>query len=207
MTTWKQRIATLATLGLGCAAPASAQLSAQLTTRHLARGEQAYLEIILPGRPPETLPVIPNIPNVSIRAAIPSAIPRQMPGRRIEYFYQYTVESYAVGRHTIPPVEMLINGLKSRTEPLEFVVFNADELQWKEIHVAGRTLRYAASFHIIKDRPYEGEAVPTEIKIVIPKDDFSVSHPKAAEYVFHQYRKVRRVFRRCRINAETLQPW
>jgi len=170
MTTWKQRIATLATLGLGCAAPASAQLSAQLTTRHLARGEQAYLEIILPGRPPETLPVIPNIPNVSIRAAIPSAIPRQMPGRRIEYFYQYTVESYAVGRHTIPPVEMVINGLKSRTQPIEFVVFNADELQWKEILVAGRTQRYAASFHIIKDRPYEGEAVPTEIKIVIPKE-------------------------------------
>ncbi|MEI6675971.1 MAG: hypothetical protein WCO57_12430 [Verrucomicrobiota bacterium] len=172
MTTWKHRIAiiTALALGLGGAGPACAQLTAQLTTRHLARGEQAYLEIILPGRPPETLPVIPNIPNISIRATFPAAISRPMPGRRIEYFYQYTVESYAVGRHTIPPVEMLINGLKSRTEPLEFVVFNADELQWKEIHVAGRTLRYAASFHIIKDRPYEGEAVPTEIKIVIPKE-------------------------------------
>ncbi len=172
MTAWKHRIAIFATLALGlCGAqPAAAQLSAQLTTRHLARGEQAYLEITLPGRPPDTMPVIPNIPNVSIKAALPSAIPRQAPGRRIEYFYQYLIESYAVGRHTIPAVEVIANGLKSRTEPIEFSVFNPDELQWSEIRVAGRTLRYAAGFHILKDHPYEGEAVPTEIKIFIPRE-------------------------------------
>ncbi|MEI6608085.1 MAG: hypothetical protein WCP35_22505, partial [Verrucomicrobiota bacterium] len=150
--------------------PAGAQISAQLSTRHLARGEQAFLEIALPGRPPDTLPAIPNPPDVTIRATAPSAIPRQMPGRRIEYFYQYAVECYTVGRHTIPAIEILVNGLKSRTEPIEFVVFNPDELQWHEATVGGRTLRYAAGFHILKDHPYEGEAIPTEIKIFVPKD-------------------------------------
>ena len=169
MTARLHRIAAVA-LCLCLAPQASAQLSAQLTTRHLARGEQAFLEISLPGRPPDTMPVIPNTADVSIRAAVPSAIPRPMPGRRIEYFYQYIVESYVIGRHTIPAVEMLINGLKTRTEPIEFVVFNPDELQWHEVTVAGRTLRYAAGFHIIKDHPYEGETIPTEIKIFIPRE-------------------------------------
>lgn len=172
MTSRHHRIAALAALALClCLAPqASAQISAQLTTRHLARGEQAYLEIALPARPPDTMPVIPNTPDVSIRATVPTAIPRQMPGRRVEYFYQYTVESYVVGRHTIPAVEMLINGLKTRTEPIEFVVFSPDELQWREATVAGRAMRYAAAFHIIRDHPYEGETIPTEIKIFIPME-------------------------------------
>jgi tetratricopeptide (TPR) repeat protein len=172
MTAWIHRIATI-TLIAAClcwAQQASAQLSAQLTTRHLARGEQAFLEIAIPGRPPETMPVITPPPNVTIRATVPSAIPRQLPGRRIEYFYQYIVESYTVGRHVIPPVEILINGLKTRTEPIEFAVFNPDELQWSEATVAGRIMRYAAGFYITKDRPYEGEAIPTEIKIFIPRE-------------------------------------
>ncbi len=172
MPAWKHRIVTIGTIAvcLCCAPHASAQLTAQLTTRHLARGEQAYLEIILPGRPPEALPVIPNTPNVTIRPTIPTAIPRQLPGRRIEYFYQYIIESYTLGRHTIPAVEIVINGIKTRTEPIEFIVFDPDELQWNEVAVAGGSLRYAACFRILKDRPYEGEAIPTEIKIFIPKE-------------------------------------
>ena len=173
MTARNHWIATLAALIAGCLGwpqHAAAQLSAQLTTRHLARGEQAFLEIALPGRPPDTMPVIAPTPNVTIKPTVPSAIPRQLPGRRIEYFYQYVVESYTVGRHTIPAVELVINGLKTRTEPVEFEVFNPDELDWREATVAGRTVRYAASFHIIKDHPYEGEAVPTEIKLVIPRE-------------------------------------
>ena len=172
MTARNPRLATFAALALCLCGTgqASAQLSAQLSTRHLARGEQAFLEIALPGpgRPPDTVPAIPNIPNVTIRPK--ETIQRPMPGRRIEYFYQYTVESYALGRHTIPAVEVVVNGLKSRTEPVEFVVFNPDELQWSEFNVAGRKLRYAAGFHILKDRPYEGEAIPTEIKIFIPSE-------------------------------------
>jgi len=170
MTSRHPQLATLATLVLCLAYPASGQISAQLSTRHLARGEQAFLEISLPGRPPDAMPAIPNTQDVTIRATEPSAIPRQMPGRRIEYFYQYAVESYTVGRHTIPAIEMVINGLKSRTEPIEFVVFAPDELQWHEATVGGHTLRYAAGFHILKDHPYEGETIPTEIKIFVPKD-------------------------------------
>ena len=184
MTPRHHPLATFAALalGLGCACHASAQISApsppqvavpisaQLSTRNLARGELAFLEIGLPVRPSNATPVIPNTPDVTIRATDLAAIPRQMPGRRIEYFYQFTVESYAVGRHTIPAVEVLVNGLKSRTEPIDFVVFNPDELQWHEATVGGRTLRYAAGFHISKDHPYEGETIPTEIKIFVPKD-------------------------------------
>jgi tetratricopeptide (TPR) repeat protein len=155
---------------LSCIHQLSAQISAQLTTRHLARGEQAYLEISLPGRPPEVMPVIPTTPDITIRPASPAASFRQMPGRRIEYFYQYSIESYAIGRHTIPALEMTLNGITSRTDPLEFVVFDPDDLQWQEINVAGRTLRCAAAFHIIKNRPYEGEAIPTEIKLFVPKE-------------------------------------
>jgi len=170
MTARHQPLATLAAIILCLANPAGAQISAQLSTRHLARGEQAFLEITLPSRPPDAMPAIPNTPDVTIRATAPSAIPRQTSGHRIEYFYQYAVESYTVGRHTIPAIELIINGLKSRTEPIEFVVFTPDELQWHETTVAGRTLRYAAGFHILKDHPYEGEAIPTEIKIFVPKD-------------------------------------
>ncbi|MCX6880078.1 MAG: tetratricopeptide repeat protein [Verrucomicrobia bacterium] len=172
MTAWNHRFATIAALAacLCTARPAAAQLTAQLTSRHLARGEQAFLEIILPGRPPDAMPVLPAVQDVAIRPTVPSAIPRQASGRRVEYFYQYVIESYALGRHTIPPVEVVINGTKSRTEPLEFVVFNPDELQWDELTVAGRTLRYAADFHLINKRPYEGETIPTEIKVFIPKD-------------------------------------
>ncbi|MEI6654713.1 MAG: hypothetical protein WCP45_08100, partial [Verrucomicrobiota bacterium] len=67
MTAWNHRIATLAAFAvcLCSARQASAQLSAQLTTRHLVRGEQAFLEIALPGRPPDTMPATPSIPNVS----------------------------------------------------------------------------------------------------------------------------------------------
>ncbi len=171
MTARNPLIAPLVAIALCLGCPAFAQISAQLSTRHLARGEQAYLEIILPpGRPTSALPVIPSIPDVTVRATDPSALSRPMPGRRIEYFYQYVVESYAVGRHTIPAVEWLINGLKTRTEPIEFVVFNPDELQWHEATVAGQPLRYAAGFHILKDRPYAGETIPVEIKIFVPSE-------------------------------------
>ncbi len=175
MTARNHPLATLAALALclGSASQASAQLAAQLSSRHLARGEQAGLEITLPARPQNPLPnvpAIPDVPDVAIRATMTSAIPRPVSGRRIEYFYQYSVDSYAVGHHTIPAVELVINGLKSRTEPIEFTVFNPDELQWREITVAGRSVRYAASFHILKDHPYLGEAIPTEIKIFIPRD-------------------------------------
>jgi tetratricopeptide (TPR) repeat protein len=157
---------------LGLALTASAQLTAQLTTRHLARGEEAFLEIILPERPTEFLPapVIPSIPEVAIRATAPSAIPRQIEGRRVEYFFQYAIQSYDVGLHTIPPVQMVLNGFKTRTEPIEFVVFDPAELQWSEIAVAGRMMRYAAGFRILKASPYEGESVPAELKLYVPQE-------------------------------------
>jgi tetratricopeptide (TPR) repeat protein len=158
------------TAWLGLTVVASAQLTAQLTSRHLARGEQAFLEIILPGRPAESLPTIPTIPEVSVRATSPMAIPRQAQGRRVEYFFQYAIQSYTPGRHTIPPVEMILNGFKARTEPIDFVVFEPDELEWSEIAVAGRMMRYAAGFRTLKSNPYEGEAVPAEIKLYVPRE-------------------------------------
>ena len=170
MTSPKPLSLLLATLAawLSIALSASAQLTAQLTTRHLARGEVAYFEIILPGRSTGGLPVVPEIPDVSIRATAPGVDSRPVEGRRMEYFFQYAVQSYTIGRHTIPAVEMTLNGVKTRTEPLDFVVFDPAELEWRDVAVAGRMMRYAAGFSTLKRNPYEGESVPTELKLYIP---------------------------------------
>lgn len=157
-------------LWLAVAATATAQFSAQLTSRYLARGEMAYLEVVLPNSVPDALPTLPTVPEVSIRATAPGAVPRQAQGRRVEYVFQYAVQSYTTGRHTIPPIEVSFNGQISRTEPIEFVVFNADELPWQETTLAGRSMRYAAGFQTLNPQPYNGQTIPLEIKLYLPRE-------------------------------------
>ncbi len=170
MTAWNPIPLAAIAAWLGLALTASAQLTAQLTTRHLARGERAYLDIVLPGRPPDTQPTIPAVPEVAIQATAPTAQPRQLPGRRVEYVFRYAIQSYALGRHTIPPMELVLNGVKSRTEPIAFDVFDPAELQWNEIVVGGKIMRYAAAFRTLNPHPYEGEATPVEIKLYVPSE-------------------------------------
>jgi len=151
-------------------ASAGAEVCSRLSTRFLARGEVARLEIAVTDVRPTGIPVIPGLPGVEIRQEDPRAIPRQISGRRLEYVVGYQLSSYDTGRHVVPPVEVTVGGVKIRTEPLEFMVFNPDELQWSEAGAGANKIRYASAFRVMNAHPYEGETIPVEIKIFVPRD-------------------------------------
>ena len=144
------------------------QTSSQLSTCFLARGEQALLEVSVVGSEPKSLPVITSVKNVLIQSAGRGPQTRMLPGRKLEYVFEYILSSYEVGDYVIPPIEVNVGGLTTRSEPLEFKVFNPDELQWSEVEVQGAMVRYASSFRAMKESLYEGETTYTEIKVFVP---------------------------------------
>ncbi|MFD0895753.1 BatD family protein [Luteolibacter ambystomatis] len=151
---------------------ASAQIAVQATmsSRFLARGETASLDIaILNGMPRlERSPAVPQVPDVKIEAGQPE--PRMISARRSGYVFPFLISSYKEGRHIIPAITLQLDGKTYTTPPQEFTVFNPDELKWSEASVGDQKMRYSASFHPLKDNPYEGETVPVEIKLYIPRD-------------------------------------
>ena len=149
---------------------AGAEVCSRMSTRFLARGEMARLEVAVTDVKPTGIPVIPAVPGVEIRQEDGRAIPRQISGRRIEYVVGFQLSSYDTGRHVVPPLEVLVGGVKIRTEPLEFMVFNPDELQWSEAGTGANKIRYASAFRVMNAHPYEGETLPVEIKIFVPRD-------------------------------------
>jgi hypothetical protein len=151
-------------------ASAGAEAVSRLTTRFIARGEQAPLEVCVSGVQPSAAPVIPQVEGLEIRQVGPGAQTKQFRGRALEYIFDYLVTSYDVGRHVLPAFEVMAGGLKIRTEPIEFIVFNPDELQWSEVMSGSTTIRYACAFRIMNPRPYDGETTPVEIKLYIPRD-------------------------------------
>ncbi len=153
-------------------ADGGAETISRLSTRFLARGEQTLLEIAVSGTQPTAFPEIPAVEGMEIRQTGRGAQTKLLPGRKLEYVFEYLVSSYELGRHVIPAFEVVVGGLKARTEPLEFTVFDPDELQWSDA-VAGNTrFRYASAFRVMNPRPYDGEATPVEIKIFVPRDLF-----------------------------------
>ncbi len=150
----------------------SAQASSRLSSRFLARGEQALLEISVTGSRPDAVPEIVAMNGVEIRPAALVPQTRLLPGRRLEHVFSYLISSYDTGRHEVPPVKVSAGGVTIRTEPLEFSVFNPDELQWSEAVAGGTRFRYASAFRVLNPRPYEGETTPVEIKIFVPRDLF-----------------------------------
>jgi hypothetical protein len=149
---------------------AAAQASSRLSSRFLARGEQALLEIAITGTRPDEFPEIPAVQGVEIRQAGRVPQTRLLAGRRLEHVFTYLVSSYDTGRHEIPPVKLSVGGVTSRTEPLEFSVFNPDELQWSEAVAGSTRFRYASAFRVLSPRAHQGETVPVEIKIYVPGD-------------------------------------
>lgn len=145
-----------------------AQTISRLSSRFLARGEKALLEVSISGVQPTDFPNLPALKGVEIRPAGRGAQTKLMPGRRLEYVFEYIVSSYETGSHILPPIEVEAGGLKTRTEPLEFRVFNPDDLQWAEAEAGGLRFRYASAFRVMNPRPYEGETTPVEIKIFVP---------------------------------------
>jgi hypothetical protein len=122
-------------------APAHGQTTCRLSTSFLARGEQALLEISVAGGLPNEIPTPPKIKNIAIQASGRGPQTRILPGRRLEYVFDYIVSGYETGKYAIPPVEVVVDGGKVLTEPLDFVIFNPDELQWSEVEAGGKTIR------------------------------------------------------------------
>lgn len=170
MNTWKNFIITLVVIWAGLSATATSQTTSRLTSSFLARGEQALLEVAVAGGQASETPEISAVPNISI---VPSGRPPQtgmLPGRRVETVYEYIISGYETGKHVIPPIEVLVNGIKTRTEPLDFMIFNPDELQWSEVESGGKIIRYASSFRCLNESPFENETVTTEIKVFVPEE-------------------------------------
>ncbi|GAA5115868.1 BatD family protein [Luteolibacter yonseiensis] len=144
------------------------QTTSRLSSSFIARGESALLEIGIMGGQPDHVPAAPTVKDIEIEPTGRGPRPSMMPGRRFEYVFEYRVVSYEVGKHVIPPVEVMVDGVMTRTEPIEFVIFNPDELQWSEVDYFGRTIRYASAFRVLNNKPFENETVTTEIKIYVP---------------------------------------
>ena len=145
------------------------QTSSRLSTSFLARGEQALLEISVVGGLPNEIPAPPGIKNIAIQASGRGPQTRMLPGRKMEYVFDYIVSGYETGSYVVPPVEVMVDGRKALTEPLDFVIFNPDELQWSDVQVGGKTIRYASSFRVLNDKPFENQTTTTEIKLFVPE--------------------------------------
>lgn len=157
-------------LALAAANAAAAEVRIDLSSRFLARGEQALLEITTIGDAPDRDFVLPKVPGVDIRQAGMGIRPQILPGRVRAYTQQFTVDSHATGLHTLPAFDILINGERITTRPLSFEVFNTDDLHWKQAEAGGRPLRYATTIRTLKPTVYEGETVPVEIKVYVPQN-------------------------------------
>lgn len=148
---------------------AQGQTTSRLSTSFIARGEQAILEVGVMGGQPDNIPSTPTVPNIEIEPSGRGPAPRMMPGRKFEFIFEYVIVSYEVGKYTIPPIEVKVDGVSTFTEPIEFVIFNPDELQWSEVDYLGNIIRYASSFRVLNTQPFENETVTTEIKIYVPR--------------------------------------
>lgn len=149
---------------------AQGQTTSRLSSSFLARGEQALLEISVAGGEPDEIPEIQPVENLEIQPSGRGPMTRMLPGRRLEYVFEYIIFGYEVGKHTLPPVEVMVDGTTTATEPLDFEIFNPDELQFSEIEHNGGIIRYASSFRVLNNKPYENETTPAEIKLFVPDE-------------------------------------
>lgn len=139
----------------------------------LARGEKAIFEIRVEQQEPDEMPRIPEVKDVVIEP-IGFGRPQMYPGRRIESSFQYIISSYETGVHVIPEVEVLVNGVKMKTEPLSIEVFDPSDLEWSESSSQpaeqGDKVRYASIIRIPQRKFFENQAFASEIKIYVPRD-------------------------------------
>ena len=156
-------------IALALVGTAAADVRVDLSSRFLVRGEQALLEITTLGDMPDRDPVLPSIAGVEIRPTGMAMRARNLPGRARGFTRQYTVHSYDVGIHRIPPIDVRIGGELHTSRPLDFEVFDADSLHWNETIAGGRPLRYATAIRTLKSTTFEGEAMPVEIKVYVPE--------------------------------------
>jgi tetratricopeptide (TPR) repeat protein len=169
MNAWLRK--TFVVLLLSVAPAMGETVKAKLYSSFLARGEKVLLEVRFDGVEPDGMPEFPKVENVMIEPM--GYGPSEMvPGRRIEYRFQYVVSSYALGKHTIPAAEVVVGGVRYQTQPIEFEIFNPDDLTWNEVTAkpesVGEKVRYASIFKVPEKKIYQNQTVPSEIKIYIP---------------------------------------
>lgn len=144
-----------------------------ISSAFLARGEQAVFEIRVEGQEPDEMPSIPEVKGVDIEA-IGFGRPQMYPGRRIESSFRFLVSSYDVGVHEIPAVEVLVNGTKFTTKPVNVEIFDPGDLVWSEAASdpaeLGDSVRYASVIRIPQRKFFENQAFESEIKIYVPRD-------------------------------------
>jgi tetratricopeptide (TPR) repeat protein len=110
------------------------------------------------------------VPGVVIQLLSNRPELNQTTSRMYEQVFRFIVSSHLVGTHTIPAIEVMTEGTKSTTEPIEFSVFNPDDLKLSEATVGGISFRYAAAFRAANPSPYNGETTPVELKLYVPND-------------------------------------
>ena len=150
-----------------------ANVRSLISSSFLARGEKAIFEIRVEQQEPDEIPRIEEVKDVVIER-FGYGRPQMYPGRRMESSFQYIISSYETGIHVIPAVEVLVNGIKMKTEPLSIEVFDPSDLEWSESASepaeAGDTVRYASIIRIPQRKFFENQAFASEIKIYVPRD-------------------------------------
>ncbi len=170
MNAWIKKIFALLLLSL--TPVAGATVEAKIYSSFLARGEKVLLEVKFDGVEPDAMPVFPKMKDVVIESLGygPSDL---VPGRRVEYRFQYVVSSYAVGQHIIPEAEVVVGGVTHKTAPIPIEVFNPDDLIWREVtskpEAAAEKVRYASIIKLPNKKIYQNQTVQTEIKIYVPR--------------------------------------
>lgn len=150
---------------------AAPRVESNISSRFLVRGEQALFQVSVIGARPEAMPVPPSVPGLTIlRSELSQLDARPLPGRQISWDYTYQVFSYEPGRHQIPAIDVEVDGRILKSPPLDFDVLGPDDLHWTEVTAGERRVRVAANFRTTKDKPFDGETVPVELKLYVPGD-------------------------------------
>lgn len=163
------RILTLLLLGV---ALGHGGVRALLSSNFIAKGEKCLLEIRVEGQEPDEMPIISDVSGVLIEALGPGRY-NSLPGRRIESSYRYVVSSYTEGVHVIPSVDVLVDGVVKKTDPVELHVFDPSELSWNHAGSdqlgAAADFNYAAAIRIPERKFYENQTFQAEIKLYVPR--------------------------------------
>lgn len=167
-------VITLIAVSLLWSINACAEVSSRMSSRFLSRGERALLQVAIIGNLPTDAPVIPTVKGLEIKPTGMGPETNLLPGRRLEHVFEYMISSYEVGKHTLPAIEVKTNGQTQMTEPIEFEIFNPNDLDWQKAEAGDTEFRYASTFKVLDDEPFNGESIPVEIKIYIPRDLFVV---------------------------------
>ncbi|MDX1680637.1 MAG: tetratricopeptide repeat protein, partial [Akkermansiaceae bacterium] len=163
-------ILSLLALWLLLGSALEAEVVSRISSRFLARGERALLEVAVQGERPTSSPEIAPIQGVEIRPTGRGSQIQRTPGKLVEHVFTYIVSSFEVGIHRIEPIMVEVGNDRLWTQPLEFSVFNPDELNWSTAQAGNSEFRYASAFKVLDERPYVNQAVPVEIKVFIPRD-------------------------------------